>query len=281
MRFEGEPHLGADEVRRDVEDLRRRRPVDVVAALEGVDEVPVGRQVREDAQLDLRVVGDDELVARRRDERAADLASGRRADRNVLEIRIGRGEPSGRGDGLPEGRVDAALRVGERRQCVDVGALELRDLAVLEDELREREAALGEVGKDLDARRRGLRLRGLLQDRIAELLEEDLPELDRRVDVELLAGFRPDAAFEVAQVAVHPLGHLVEERDVHGDSRELHPREDRRQRPLDLAVDLLELRPPRELRREDGREGALERPRARRATGRRSRSRSPARARRR
>ena len=48
------------------EHLQRRLIVDVVAALEGLDERLVARQVREHAQLDLRVVGGDQHVARRR-----------------------------------------------------------------------------------------------------------------------------------------------------------------------------------------------------------------------
>ena len=46
-------------------------------------------QVREHAQLDLRVVGRDQHVARRGHERAPDLAPELGADRNVLQVRIG------------------------------------------------------------------------------------------------------------------------------------------------------------------------------------------------
>jgi hypothetical protein len=70
------------------EDLQRRAVVDVLAAAERVDERLVAREVREHAQLDLRVVGRDQHVARVGDERAADLAAERGPDGDVLEVRV-------------------------------------------------------------------------------------------------------------------------------------------------------------------------------------------------
>ncbi len=57
------------------EHLRRRHRVDVVAARERVEQQLLAREVREDAQLDLRVVGRHEPRAVRGDERLADLAA--------------------------------------------------------------------------------------------------------------------------------------------------------------------------------------------------------------
>jgi hypothetical protein len=48
--------------------------------------------VGEDPELDLRVVGRHEAVARRRDERRPDAATLLGADRDVLQVRIGAGE---------------------------------------------------------------------------------------------------------------------------------------------------------------------------------------------
>ena len=60
------------------------------------------------AQLDLRVVGRDQLAPVLGDEAAADLAPQLGADRDVLEVRVGARQPAGRGGGLVEGRVQAA-----------------------------------------------------------------------------------------------------------------------------------------------------------------------------
>ena len=41
------------------------------------------------AELDLRIIGRDELRPRRRDEGAADLAAGLGADGEILQVRVG------------------------------------------------------------------------------------------------------------------------------------------------------------------------------------------------
>ena len=58
------------------------------------------RQVRHDAQLDLRIVGGQQHVALGRDEGLADAPALGRADRDVLQVRILRRQPAGGGDGL-------------------------------------------------------------------------------------------------------------------------------------------------------------------------------------
>src|SRR5690606_15339518 len=108
--------------------------VDVLALAEGIDEALVARVVREDAELDLRIVGRNELGALRGNERLADPDAFGAADRNVLDIRVRAGETPRRGTRLDEGRMDAARRgVDERRKCVDVGALQLREMTMRED----------------------------------------------------------------------------------------------------------------------------------------------------
>ena len=78
-------------------------------------------QVREHAELDLRVVGRDQHVARFGDERAADLAAELGPDRDVLQVRIAAAQASGRGDRLVEAGVHAAglrvARAAAARRC--------------------------------------------------------------------------------------------------------------------------------------------------------------------
>ncbi len=94
------------------------------------------------AQLDLRVIGGDEHRAFIGDEGFADLASHLRADRDVLQVRIGRGETPRRRHGLIERGVDAAVGADDLRQRVDVGSLQFVQLAMLQDELRHGESVL-------------------------------------------------------------------------------------------------------------------------------------------
>ena len=66
------------------------------ACFEGLDVGDVGEQ----AQLDLRVVDGEQLVALLGHEGAADLAALLGAHRDVLQIGIGRGEPAGGRDAM-------------------------------------------------------------------------------------------------------------------------------------------------------------------------------------
>ncbi len=113
---------------------------------------------------------------------------------------------------------------------------------------------LGELRQHLDPGGRGLRLGRLLQDRVLELLEKDLAELNGGVDVELLSRLLPDRLLEGAEVLLHALRHLVQEGHVDRDAEELHARENGGQGPLDLPVDLVELGPRLEVAAKQGRE---------------------------
>ena len=104
------PLVLRDVLGRLVEDAGGGLAMDVGPARERVLEVLVARHVGEDPQLDLRVVGgEQDQVRLAGHERAADLAPELGADRDVLEVRIGRRQPAGRGDGLVERRVQPTV----------------------------------------------------------------------------------------------------------------------------------------------------------------------------
>src|SRR5262249_41593704 len=73
--------------------------------LERLAQLRLAGDVGEDPQLDLRVVGRDQLVPRLGDEGRADLPPELRPDRDRLQVRARRRETAGRGDGLVERRV--------------------------------------------------------------------------------------------------------------------------------------------------------------------------------
>ena len=113
----------------------------------------------EHAQLDLAVVGRDQLVALVGDEGGADLAAFRGADRDVLQVRLGRGQPAGRGRGQRVGGVDA-LGVGMdvAGQRVGIGRFQLGELAPVDDLARQLVAFRRQF---LEHLRRGRPLAGL------------------------------------------------------------------------------------------------------------------------
>ena len=89
-------HLARHALHRHAEHFRGGHGVNVEAVAEGFPQrLDVG-DLGQQPQLDLRIVGGDELVAGRRDEGAADLAAFLGADRDVLQIGLGRGQPPGR-----------------------------------------------------------------------------------------------------------------------------------------------------------------------------------------
>ena len=127
--------------------------VDVLARAERVAGTPGPREkCARIAQLDLRVVGRRPAACPGSATNAcADAPADLGADRDVLEVRIARRQPPGRGDRLVERRVQAPGRgVDQRRQRVDVGPLQLRQRAVVDD-LR---AAPGAASPAPRARRR-------------------------------------------------------------------------------------------------------------------------------
>ena len=135
-------------------------------------------------QLDLAIVGRDELAPFGRDEGASDLAPLLGADRNVLQVGLGRRQaPSGR-RGERVGRVNAASRrIDEARQRVGVGRLELGDLAPFEHARRQLMAFGGQVFEHARRGRPGAG-RGLLAAGQAHLAEQDVAELFRRSGIE-------------------------------------------------------------------------------------------------
>ena len=88
--------FGVDHQRRHAEHLRGREGVNVFARAIGFDQQLVAGEVRQQPQLDLRVVGVEQDVSRLGDEGGANLAAQLGANRNVLQIGIHRREPAGR-----------------------------------------------------------------------------------------------------------------------------------------------------------------------------------------
>ena len=190
----------------------------------------------EDPQLDLRIIGRQEQPAGpARDERLADLAAVLGAHRDILQVGVARAQPAGRGDALVERGVNAAvLGMHEPGERIEVGALELRELAMLQQQggkrVLERQLLQNLLGRALLAAGR------LLQRRQFQLVEEHLAELRARVDVERAAGQRVDLGLDRRD----PLGELArqlpEPLDVDLHSGRLHPRQHGDQGPLQLGI---------------------------------------------
>ena len=170
--------------------------MDVQTVGEGLLQLADIGDMGDDAKLDLAVIGRDQLGAGPGDEGGADAPSLLGADRDVLQVGLGRGQAAGGGGGERIGGVDAAgLGMDEARQQVGIGRLQLGELAPVEDAGGERVAACRELVEDIGAGRPGAGL-GLLAAGQAELAEEDIAQLLGRADVEVFAGEFVDLALQ-------------------------------------------------------------------------------------
>src|SRR5579883_865960 len=107
--------------------------MDVLIARKSLDQARFVGNVSQDAQLKLRIIGSEQHIAGIGDKGAPDLASHLRADRDVLQVGIARREPSARGNRLIKRRMHAPRdRIHQGKQPIDVGRLELGELAILQ-----------------------------------------------------------------------------------------------------------------------------------------------------
>ena len=125
-------------VDRHAENFSRVRAVDIRTFGEGFEQRGIPGQMRHDPQLDLRIVGRYQHVARRRDERLANPPSFSGTHRNILQIRVGAREPARNSSCLAKFVHPAGARIHHLRQLVGVGRLELGQTAMLEQELGQR-----------------------------------------------------------------------------------------------------------------------------------------------
>ena len=178
------------------------------------------------------------MVRPSRLERAPDPLSELGADRDVHEVRVRRGQPAGSGARLAERRMDAsAHRIDELGQRVDVRRLELGQLAMLEDQSDDGMLLTQSFQRVRVSRVTGLRA---LADRQPQVLEENLRELLRRVQVELLPRDIFDFLLDRRELRTKLVLHLLEVGHVDGDALTLHIGEHAGERQLDLVEEIVD-----------------------------------------
>ncbi|MCG3777347.1 MAG: hypothetical protein JW388_0032 [Nitrospira sp.] len=125
-------HVSCDLTRGQAENLHSGCHMDILPFGKHRKQARILRQVREDAGLDLTIVGTEQGMARRRDEGFSDSESVLALHRNILQVRLGGGEPSSRCDGLIErGMEPFGLRVHHLRQGIDIGRFELAEAPIV------------------------------------------------------------------------------------------------------------------------------------------------------
>ena len=150
----------------------------------------VSGKMGKESQLDLGIVRvNQHVVLVFRDKILPQFSAHLHPDRDILQIRIVRGQSSCRGSGLIQFRVDPVVRVRQSRERFSVGPAQLGNLAVRKN-----------VGHDLMIRKEPfqcLRVGGISGFRLAscrerQFLKQHFPQLLRRIDIEFVTRLHPD-----------------------------------------------------------------------------------------
>ena len=211
--------------------------VDVLAGGKGLFQRRDIGNMRRQPELDLAIVGSQYDIAGRGHKGLPDLPPDFGADRNILQIGLGRGQASGLRPAQRIGGVNpSGLRVNLLLQRIGIGGFQLRQLPPVDDLLGNRFAVAGQPLEHRNIGRILPRL-ALLATLEAKLAEQDFTKLLGAADRETLPGQFVDLQFQ--------LGHLLgkggrEPRQlltVHQHAGCFHPGNHRHQRPVDHLVD--------------------------------------------
>ncbi len=188
-------------------------------------------------QLNLRIVGGEQHIAILRHKGLADLPPDFGTDRDILQVRIGGGQPSGlRADKAVAGVHAARARVDRFLQSVRVSALELGQLAIFQHLVGNRCAITREpfqhalIGRILAAL-------ALLAALVTERVEQHFAELFGAADGEFAPGVFVNFLFQPGDFSGKGFGQAREFSAVHLDTFALHRGDHRDQRAVDALVD--------------------------------------------
>ena len=220
------------------ENFLRGARVDVLAGAKGFDEHGVLGEMRQDAQLDLRVVGGEQRPAGLGDERGANLAAELGAHGDVLQVGVGGAEAAGGGAGLAEARVQAAGggldQFAAARPRRWISAWRVRGTRSPCAAVRAAAPSSASTSAAVERALARLRLAGGCE---IQLVEEDFGELLRRIDVELARRASSQMRFSSARISrFHGVGHGGERGGIDADAVPFHRGEDGRERQIDFFV---------------------------------------------
>ena len=170
-----------------MKDLRGRDGVNIDRVAIGRNQIFIAGECRQNTEFNLRVVRVHKDLAGGRHKDGANTTPHLRANGNILQIRIGRGDTPRRRNGLVEAPVNSAVRlnIGGKSQCI--GRIQLREHAVaeyfLDDRIFRRKFLQNIRGRRITAL-------GLFPIGQFHLVEQNFAELFRRIQIKLFSGFR-------------------------------------------------------------------------------------------
>ena len=137
-------HLGRYFFKRHTENLGSGARMDILTMTEGLQKQLILRNAGQNTQLNLRIItAHQQIIACSRNKDAANLSAFLRACRNVLQVRISAGQTACYRYSLLEVRMNASrFGINQRLQSFQIGGLQLRQLAMLQNGSNQRMLAL-------------------------------------------------------------------------------------------------------------------------------------------
>ena len=193
--------------------------------------------MRQDPQLDLAIVQGHQLEPLGRDEGLADAAALLGPDRDVLQVRLCRGQPARLRPGDRIAGMDPprlGIHIGGQR--VGIGRFQLADLAPVQHPRGQIVAFGGQILQHVGAGGKcpGLALLAAAQ---SHLVEQDLAQLLGAADVEALPRQPVDLILQPGHLLRECVRHALQHVGVDADARHLHLGQDRNHRAFQRVID--------------------------------------------
>ncbi len=216
--------------------------MDVEPFVERGLQVLIAAHVGDHAQFDLAVVGaQQQVLVAARYEGLSDLAPLLGADGDVLQVGLVAGQAACGRHRLAEIGMDAPCDgVHLPRKRIDIGALQLLQLAVFQDGLHD---GMGVLQRAQHILAGGVLARARLLRRLADpqLFEQDLAQLPGRVEIETHPGQFHDPFIEREQFLVQFPAERLQHAHIERDTLPLHVGQYAGERHLDPQEELLQL----------------------------------------
>ena len=211
--------LGGDHLRRQTKHLRRRGCVNIRATVKSINHRLIFRHGRQHPQFNLGIVRVHQSAPGGGDEKLAHFPPQIRANGNVLQIRLQRGDPPGAGLHLIKAGVYPPVRINHFQQAIAVSAFQLSQCAIFHDFFHHR------VGRAQTLQHLGIggiAAFCLFLTRQTQVLKQGNAQLLGRVDIKLVTHRLKDLIRQGGNAGAQLLGERLDSRLVHIKSGALH-----------------------------------------------------------
>ena len=230
-------HLGRYFFKRHTENLGSCAGMDILTMTEGLQKQLILRNASQNTQLNLRIIAaHQQIIACSRNKNTANLSALLRACRNVLQVGVRAGQTACYRYSLLEVRMNASrFGINQRLQSFQIGGLQLRQLAMLQNGSNQRMLALQcfqylGIGRIACFR--------LFDYRQLQAFKQNHAQLLGRFQVKLFARLLLCQSLQLCNTVPHIFVQLQQKLLVRRNTGKFHLRQHRCQRQLKFLVQL-------------------------------------------